>query len=502
VFKVFLLVLFLLIGAGVGAASFLLGRFYNVNPLVGITKVVDTFQAMDHPEREFPGRSRVNILCLGLDRNIIISRDPRINGQPSTRNARSDVLMVVSVDFANDTVSVLSVPRDTRVRLGGDGRYAKINEAHSRGGVQDTKQTVEAFLGIEIDHYVVIKQEAIQALIEKIGGLKLTVDKDMHYDDNWGQLHIHLDKGEYVLNGEQVVGFMRFRYDREGDFGRIRRQQQVIQALSAQASNPALLMKAIGLIDVVEKYIKTDLSKQQQVALGHLIHKIGQENIVTLSLPVADTITLDGISYVIADEDRKEAAADWIVRGNEASMNRLITVEVKNQSGDPALYQKTYDCLRHHGFRVRHGGRAEGESLTASRAVQRTNLRGSARRVFEVLGISGSVTREEEDGPDVTLYVGQDLAGSHVLAVPELWPEPPARIPTVYPRGERQARRRGGRRDDDLPRVRVRAADEPDVAPEPVDPEPVNPPAPDPAPEPAPAPAPDPTPPTDRPGGQ
>jgi LCP family protein required for cell wall assembly len=486
--KVFLLVLFLFLGAGVGAAAFILGRWYNVSPLTSLSKVGETFQAMDHPERMFPGQSRINILCLGLDRNIIISRDPRINGMPSTKDARSDVLMVVSVDFVNDTVSVLSVPRDTRVELPRSGRMAKINEAHAVGGVAYTQETVEQFLGIDIDHHVVIKQEAIQALIDKIGGLKLKVAKDMDYDDNWGQLHIHLKAGEYTLNGEQVVGYMRFRYDREGDFGRIRRQQQVIQALSGEASNPALLMKALGLIDVVEKHIRTDLSKKQQIALGHLIHQIGQENIATLSLPVAATATIGGVSYVIADEDKKEAAADWICRGNEASMNRLITVEVRNQSGNPGLYQQTYDCLRHHGFRVVHGGRAPGEPRATSRAVQRTNLRGSAKRVLATLGITGVVERDEDDGPDVTLFIGEDLSSSQVLAVPELWPPIPERRYTQIPRSERRStgRRRASR--DDSPRVRVRTEGDPE--PEPVaEPEPM----PDPEPEPTPAPTPVPT---------
>src|SRR5688572_8843726 len=160
--KGLLLVSLLLGGVALGAGSFILGRYYNTNPLDGIRRGWGAFQAMEHPERQFPGQTRLNILCLGLDRNIVKSRDPKINGMPSTKDARSDVMMVVSVDFTNKTAAVLSIPRDTRVLLPRLERWSKINEAHARGGVGYTIDTVSQFLGINIDKHVVIKQEAIQ----------------------------------------------------------------------------------------------------------------------------------------------------------------------------------------------------------------------------------------------------------------------------------------------------------------------------------------------------
>lgn len=453
-----LLVLLLLFGAALGAGAFILGSYYKTsNPLDIIKGASDSYAAMSNPEAFFPGQNRVNILCLGLDRNIVKSKDPKINGMPSTKDARSDVMMVVSVDLANKTAAVLSVPRDTRVRLPRLDRWAKINEAHARGGVGYTIDTVSQFLGINIDHYVVIKQEAIQKVIDELGGLKLKVAKDMDYDDNWGQLHVHLKAGEYQLNGEQVVGFMRFRHDAEGDFGRIKRQQQVIQQLTQRVSSPEVLFKALGLIDVIDKYVRTDLSKQQQIALGHLVKKIGQPNVTTLSLPIADTATIDGVSYVIPDEDKKEAAVDWIVRGNPDAMNRLITVQVKNQSGEPAIYQKATEYLRRSGFNVVLGGRSRGEAVTSCKVVQRTNLRGAGKRVLEALGVSGNVEKSEEDGADVTLYLGQELQASSVLNTPELWPQEPERKITEIPRSDR---RRTRRRRSETVRVRVREAEE------------------------------------------
>jgi len=71
-----------------------------------------------------------------------------------------------------------------------------------------------------------------------MGGLNVNVDENMDYDDNYGQLHIHLKKGEQYLTGSQVVGYVRFRHDAASDFGRVRRQQQVLKLIMDQLSEP------------------------------------------------------------------------------------------------------------------------------------------------------------------------------------------------------------------------------------------------------------------------
>ncbi len=397
------------------------------------------------PAQAFPGQDRLTVLCLGLDRNIFTTRDPKLkhlNGMPYTKGSRSDVMMVASLDLKHQAVSILSIPRDTRVILPGKSHYSKINQAHADGGIPYTMETVEQFLGCKLDHYVVIKQEAIQHVVDSLGGVKVKVPHDMDYDDSWGQLHIHLREGEQVLNGEQAVGFMRFRHDREGDFGRIKRQQQVIQTLGQEAKSPAVIAKAPGLIDAIRKYVQTDLTPDQQLALAKLFNKMDPANIQTAQLPVLDTATIRNVSYVIPDDDRKEAAVDWIIHGNPDAMNRMIRVEMLNASGDPELYGKVYDCLRHYGFNVVRAGRARGKR-EASHAVQHSAVKGAARQVLKVLGVNGTVEKGADAVTDVTLYVGQDLANSRVLAMADLWPPIPEhhRVELVEHRSAASGRR-------------------------------------------------------------
>lgn len=463
--KVTLILLFILGGAAGGFGIYVLGKFSNTSFKDTLVHLPGTISAWKDPRQEFPGQDRINVLCLGLDRNIfkIKTRDPelkKLNGQPYTKGARSDVMMVASLDLQNQTVNILSIPRDTRVQLPGKRSYSKINQAHADGGIPYTIETVEQFLGIHIDHYVVIKQEAIEKVVDELGGLQVKVDKDMDYDDNWGNLHVHLKEGAHRLSGLDVAGYMRFRHDAEGDFGRIRRQQQVIQLLSGEAKNPAILFKAPGVIDAIRSFVQTDLSPNQQLALTNLFHRIEPSNVVTAQLPVADMETIDNVSYVIPDDAKKEFVVDWIVNRNPDAMNRMIRVELKNASGDPELYQRIYKILRHSGFEVWRAGRASGEPLAASRIVQRTSLKGSARRVLEVLGLPGNVEKLEASGPDVTLYVGKDLESNPILAfadnyddLPDASPNPVRRRPAA-----RRIRRQAPEPDVD---INVRTVEEP-----------------------------------------
>lgn len=414
----------MLVCAGAGLALSVLGKFHGATNIPEtIQGIGRTYEAFRDPRQFFPGQQRITVLCLGLDRNIYRSRDPKLNGMPTTKKARTDVMMVASLDLENGTVSVLSIPRDTRVKLPGRrGYWTKINQAHSEGGIPYTLRTVEQFLDIPIDHYIVIKQEAIQEVVNSLGGVRVKVDKDMDYDDNWGQLHVHLKEGDQVLDGEQTVGYMRFRHDADGDFGRIRRQQQVIQLLAQQVKKPAVILKAGSLIDAIRSYVQTDLSSDQQLALAHLFHKIDAGNVQTLALPVAGMEDIDGISYVIADDDKKEAAVDWIINGNQDAMNHLIRVELKNASGSRKLYDRVYRYLRHSGFEVRRAG--SYGTAPVSRVIQHTNIRGSGRRVLETLGLTGTVEKSEDRGADVTFYIGKDLQNNAMLGFADDWANP------------------------------------------------------------------------------
>jgi len=392
---------------GVGVA------FYYAHRLSGRSRF-DLFQtgrdlssyvnAVFRPEEVFPGRRRLTILCMGLDRNW--TRD----NLPYTKNARTDTMMVASLDLKERTVSVISIPRDTRIRMPGTATYAKINEAHSRGGPQYSVRAVESILGVPIDYYLLIKQEAVEKGVNAIGGLVIDVEKRMEYHDRWGHLHIDLEPGEQLLDGEQVVGYMRFRHDAEGDFGRIRRQQQVIHTVAQRFKDPRIVAQLPQLFDVLNEYVKTNLTKEQLLALGRMFHHIDTKNLQTASLP-GRPVTIAGGSYVEPDWERTRLLVDWLVRGNEEAGNRLITVEVVDGVGAPEVAREVVDLLEAQGFDAVYVGRApRGKTYQITVVVERGSVPRAGRRVLSALGVGGQVRKEGGAATArCTLYIGQDV---------------------------------------------------------------------------------------------
>ena len=143
---------------------------------------------------------------------------------------RSDTLMVAALDVDKSKAALLSIPRDTRVAIEGNG-FDKINHAYAFGGHSLTQKTVENLLGVKMDHYILIDTRSFERIIDAIGGVDLNVEKRMYYEDPWddiGGLVIDLYPGEQHLDGDRAIQYVRYR-DGEGDIGRVGRQQKFVK---------------------------------------------------------------------------------------------------------------------------------------------------------------------------------------------------------------------------------------------------------------------------------
>ncbi len=229
----------------------------------------------------FPNQQALNLMIIGRDADYSDRTD-----QVLKTRARSDILMVAHLDFAKQTVSLLSIPRDTlaKIHYHGTTRTTKINAAHEFGGPALSEQTVQENFGIPSDKYVALDFQGFEQAIDILGGVDLTVDKKMDYDDNWGHLHIHLKPGFQHLDGRQAMGFVRFRHS-DNDLVRVQRQQTLIAALKAKLRQPQTLAKIGPLLDAIDQHIDSDLSSDQKVALARFVHDTPREQISMTTLP-------------------------------------------------------------------------------------------------------------------------------------------------------------------------------------------------------------------------
>ena len=224
---------------------------------------------------------------------------------------RSDTLMIATLDPVRDRAALLSIPRDTRVGIHGYG-YDKINAAYAYGGEELTQDTVESFLGLDIDHYVIINTHAFVKIIDAIGGIDIYVDKRMYYEDPWdddGGLIIDLQPGLQHMDGKTAVTYVRYR-DEDGDIGRIKRQQTFMRACVDQVTSPAIIPKLPSVIREIADSIKTDLSIRQLLEFAGTL-KEAQKNGMTTDMVPGRPLYIDGISYWIPDvESLRLAVAD------------------------------------------------------------------------------------------------------------------------------------------------------------------------------------------------
>ena len=155
----------------------------------------------DNPARKLIGKDENVELIKAKDKSIVLIMGVDIRKDDV---GRSDTLMIATIDPRLDQATLLSIPRDTRVKIRGRG-YDKINAAFAYGGVELAESTVENFLGIDIDHYVLINTRSFVKIIDAIGGVDIDVEKRMFYEDPWdddGGLVIDLYPGEQHMDGK------------------------------------------------------------------------------------------------------------------------------------------------------------------------------------------------------------------------------------------------------------------------------------------------------------
>jgi LCP family protein required for cell wall assembly len=222
----------------------------------------------------------VNILVMGIDR--VPGATP---GSPATFGGRSDTMILLRADPADDSVKLLSIPRDTQVEIPGVG-VTKINDANVRGGAKLAATTVSSVLnGVQIDRYVRVNTEAFRELVDLLGGVEVYVPKPMSYEDKTQKLKINLAKGQQTLNGNQAEQFARFRHDDLGDIGRVQRQQILLKALLKKLTNPMVIPRLPSLVSTMQKYIDTNLTVEEMLALVGAGRQLSQGNFKMVMLP-------------------------------------------------------------------------------------------------------------------------------------------------------------------------------------------------------------------------
>ena len=216
----------------------------------------------------------------------------------------SDTNMLMRFDAENNTIDIVSLPRDSLMSNG-----HKLNYAYNNGGTDKLRSEIEDLLGVPVDFYVSVNLKGFVALIDQIGGVEFDVPCDMDYDDPYQDLHIHFKAGLQKLNGQQAMEVVRFRHNNDNtgyggrqDLGRIETQQAFLKAVAQK------LMKIENLPAMAEtflKYVKTDLTLGNLVWLANeALSMGGMDAIHFATLPGDGSGWYKGMSVYALDREQ------------------------------------------------------------------------------------------------------------------------------------------------------------------------------------------------------
>ncbi len=225
---------------------------------------------------------------------------------------RTDLILMVQVDNIDGRVSILQIPRDTRVKNNRNDK--KINSAYF-SGIDTLKKEVKSVTGLETDFFATITFDAFREIVDALGGVTVDVPVNMNYHDPVQGLTIELEAGRQKLDGEHAMMFMRFRKNDDGtgypmgDIDRNKAQAEFYSAVMKKALSPIGILKAPFLYSAVMKNTTTDLNNAEVRELMFDVFKIGRKNINIFQLP-GDADYRGGVSYFICDEEGTEELID------------------------------------------------------------------------------------------------------------------------------------------------------------------------------------------------
>lgn len=246
-----------------------------------LTDAVDTMhEPINRDKRaiKFNEKEPFTVLMLGVD-------------ERQGDKGRSDTIIALTVNPEKNSVKMLSIPRDTRTEIVGRGTQDKINHAYAFGGVEMSMDTVEKFLDIPIDYYLKVNMEGFQDIVDAVGGITVTNELD------FSEGNYHFAKGNIDLNGEEALAFVRMRkQDPEGDFGRQKRQRQVIQGIVNKGASFGSLTKFDNIFTALGTNVKTNMTFDEMVDIQKH-YKSAAGNIEQMTFQASGT-KINGVYYL------------------------------------------------------------------------------------------------------------------------------------------------------------------------------------------------------------
>ena len=250
-----------------------------------------------------------------------VTRDPfyvlllGTDGRPGDTAYRADSIILARVDPKAKQVTLISIPRDTKVEY--KGSTMKINATHAYDGAEGMVNAVNELCDVEISHYAEISFGGMKTLVDAVGGIDINATDGVD-DPEAGPVTI--EPGQQHMDGEAALTYCRARHQyADGDYTRMRHQRQVIGALANAVLNNMDITRLPGVIESLSDMVVTDLSVQDIVSLANAMRGMDTDNMWSANLPswAGEDTYIDGQSYVFVYEDKLKEMMERVDAGED-----------------------------------------------------------------------------------------------------------------------------------------------------------------------------------------
>lgn len=338
----------------------------------------------------------------------------------------SDTMIVCSYDPKTQKASMLSIPRDTFI---GDYKssataWDKINSVYqTENGPQKVMKYVSNLTGIDVKYYLMVDTEALKVLVDEIDGVTFNVPIDMNYDDSSQDLHIHLEAGEQLLDGDKAEQVVRFRHNNNGstypseygqeDIGRMKTQRAFLTALAKKMLSWKSVTKINGILDIAQKYVETNLDFNAIKDYIPYAVEFDINNLKTAALPGVPEYANVVWIYSSDKEETKKVVNKLFFNIDEensqiSSEERSnIKIEVLNGTGDKDEFEKIIDRIETAGYKVKNTG--ETSKTTRTTIINRNSISETAiSEIKNAIKIGNISTGNYSENIDITIILGKD----------------------------------------------------------------------------------------------
>ncbi|MBA2875237.1 LCP family protein [Thermaerobacillus caldiproteolyticus] len=262
--------------------------------------------SLQHENIEFKGvkdkSKKINILLFGIDAR-------------GEEKSRADTIMIAQYDPEAKKFKIASIMRDSYVSIPGHGKD-KINAAHAYGGPELLRKTIKENFGIDVEYFVLVDFKGFTKAIDKAfpEGIEINVEKEMSKG-----IGVTLHPGVQKLHGKELLGYVRFRKDAESDFGRVRRQQEVLKQIADEFISIKGIVKLPGVIGTIQPYILTNMEYKEVLSILTSFLSSNTKNIDFFRIPIDgsfENVTYPQIGAVldIDIEQNKKAIKNFLYK--------------------------------------------------------------------------------------------------------------------------------------------------------------------------------------------